>query len=147
VTLYYADTSAIIRAYFVDEDDHESLQELIFAGDDPVVTSEVTRVELASATVAAHRSGRIPEPTAILDLFDLDCRDEGAVALLRFDPEVVLPLARRLVTEHPLRTLDAIHLAVALGTATQLAAGEPVAILTRDKRQAAVATALGLPVR
>ena len=53
MTLYYADTSAIIRAYFVDEDDHESLQELIFAGDDPVVTSELTRVEFASATVAA----------------------------------------------------------------------------------------------
>jgi hypothetical protein len=52
--------------------------------------------------------------------------------------------AHTLVLEHPLRTLDAIHLAVALGDASELAAGEPVIFVTRDQVQAEAARALGL---
>ena len=44
----------------------------------------------------------------------------------------------------PVRTLDAIHLAVALTDARELAAGEPVSLVTRDKAQAAAAESLGL---
>jgi hypothetical protein len=40
--------------------------------------------------------------------------------------------------------LDAIHLAVALTEARDLAAGEPVSLVTRDKAQAAAAESLGL---
>lgn len=146
VTLFYVDTSAVIRAYFIDEEDHEPLQRLLFEGSHPVVTSELTRVEFASATAAAYRINRISDPDTVLDLFDVDCGDDGAIALLRLDPEVVLPLARSMVAEHPLRTLDAIHLAVALTAATQLAAGEPITVVTRDQRQRAAAVALGLAV-
>jgi len=147
VTLYYADTSAIIRAYFVDEDDHETLRRMLFEDSGPVVTSELTRVEFASATAAACRARRLSDPCPVLDRFDLDCGDDGVIAMLRLDPEATLPLARQLVTEHPLRSLDAIHLAVALTTATQLAAGEPITVITRDERQAAAAQAIGLSVQ
>jgi len=51
-----------------------------------------------------------------------------------------------MVTTHTVRTLDAIHLAVALTDATALAAGEPVVLVTRDQQQAAAARAVGLPV-
>jgi uncharacterized protein len=146
VTLLYADTSAVVRAYFADEDDHTALRKLLLRGVDPVVTSELTRVEFASAVGAAARKLRVAEPTPILDRFDLDCGEDGPLTLLRLDTKVVLPLARRLVSQQAVRTLDAIHLAVVLTDATALAAGEPVVLVTRDTQQAKAATALGLSV-
>lgn len=146
MTLLYADTSAVVRAYFVDEAEHAELRKLLIGGPDPVVTSELTRVEFASAVSSASRALRVAEPRAVLDRFDLDCGEDGAFTLLRLDSQVVLPLARKLVSEQRLRTLDAIHLAVALTDATALAAGEPVMFVTRDNQQAAAAKALGLLV-
>jgi predicted nucleic acid-binding protein len=146
VTLLYADTSAIVRAYFADLDDHAELRTLLIRGADPVVTSELTRVEFASAVSAAARDRRVSEPGAVLDRFDLDCGEEGAFSLLRLDPGVVLPQARQLVCQQAVRTLDAIHLAVALTDATALAAGDPVVLVTRDRAQARAAAAIGLSV-
>jgi hypothetical protein len=78
------------------------------------------------------------------DRFDADC--QGPLTVLALDTARTLPLARQLVRSHPLRTLDAIHLAVALTDATERAAGDPVALITRDPAQADVAGAVGLVV-
>ncbi len=144
MSVLYADTSALVRAYFADEPDHDELSRRLLEGEETVVSSELTRVEFASAVSMAARSQRLREPALFLDRFDADCADGGPIALLRFDPESVLPLAFRVVTEHDLRTLDALHLAVAATSATELAAGEPVILITRDDRQAAAAAAMGL---
>ncbi len=92
----------------------------------------------------AARVGRLRKPRLFLDRFDADCSNDGSIALLRLDPEAVFPLAYRLVTEHDVRTLDAIHLAVVSTSATELAGGESVVLITRDDRQAAAATSMGL---
>jgi hypothetical protein len=139
VSLFYADTSALVRAYFADEPDHEPLRDLLLEGVEPVVTSEVTRVEFASAVAAAGRAGRLSQAPMVMDRFDADCGDEGPLTLLRLDPEPVLGLAYELVRDHRLRTLDAIHLAVALTDAVDLAGGEKVTVITRDEEQAAAA--------
>jgi hypothetical protein len=115
-------------------------------GSDPVVTSELTRIELASAVHAAHRAGRLGEPGALLDVVDADCAESGPIALLRMQPEVVFGFAADLLARFPLRTLDALHLAVAQTTATQLSGGEPIALVSRDDRQRAAAEALGMPL-
>jgi uncharacterized protein len=145
VTVVYADTSAIVSAYLADEVDHEALSALIFDGADAVVTSELTRVEFASALAAARRAGRLDRVDGLADRFDLDCGDEGPLSLLRLDPGVVLPMAHDLVRRHRLRTLDAVHLAVALTSAAAL--GDEVVVLTRDTRQAEAAEELGLSTR
>lgn len=144
--MFYADTSALVRAYFAKEPDHEPLRQLLLEGSDPVVTSELTRVELASTVAAAARGGRLKEPAVVLARFDADCGDDGPLTLLRLDSATVLPLAYRLVDEHPLGTLDAIHLSVARTDAAALAAEEPLTVVTRDTRQADAARALGMPV-
>lgn len=146
MTLLYADTSAVVRAYFVDEPDHDRLRAVLLEGPDPVVTSELTRVEFASAVSAAGRGGRLSEPRVVLDRFDADCGDDGPLSLLRLDPEPTLGLAYRLVSEYRLRTLDAVHLAVALTDAAELAAGQPVTLVTADTDQEAAAQASGLAV-
>jgi uncharacterized protein len=144
VSVLYADTSALVRAYFVDEPDHEPLRHLLLAGTDPVVTSELTRVEFASAVSAAHRAGRLRTPQVVLDRFDGDCHDDGPLTLLRLAADQVLPVAYRMVTEHRLRTLGALHLSVALIDATSLAGGDQVTVVTRDLDQAKAARAAGL---
>jgi len=127
-----------------DEPDHNELRRQLLEGVEPVVTSELAYVELTAAIAAAGRAGRLRRPTLFLHRFEADCSDEGPIALLRLEPERVLDRARGLLVEHPLRTLDAIHLAVALLTAMELAAGEPLVFVTRDADQASAATALGL---
>ncbi len=142
--VHYADTSAVVGAYLANEAEHTELSAILLEGDRPVVTSELTRVEFASAVAAAGRAGRLRRPRVLLDRFDRDCNGNGPFTLLALHPAAVLPLARRLVREHAVRTLDAIHLAVALTDAVDLAAGEPVSMVTRDRAQAAAAESLGL---
>lgn len=144
--LRYVDTSALVRCYFPDEPDHAELRALLLEAVEPVVTSELTRLELASAVHAAHRAGLLPDPVELLDAVDTDCGEDGPIALLRLQPDSVFGLAADLVARYPLRGLDALHLAVARSTAGELAAGEPVVLVTRDHRQAAAAAALGMPV-
>ena len=116
----------------------------LLEGDEAVVSSELTRLEFASAVSAAARTGRLRNSRLFLDRFDADCGKDGPIALLRLDPETAFPLAYRLLTQHDLRTLDAVHLAVASTSATALAAADSVVLVTRDERRAAAAAAMGL---
>lgn len=142
--MLYADTSAILRAYFVDEAEHEELRALLTGGD-RVVSSELARVELASAAAAAVRAGRLRRADRLLARFDAEWRSDGLLTLLHLDPAVALPRAYQLVLEHRLRTLDAIHLAVALDAGRELA-GDELLFVSRDGHQADAAAALGLAV-
>jgi uncharacterized protein len=146
VSLLYADTSALVRAYFVDEPDHAQLRERLLESDEPVVTSELARVELASAIRAAAESGRLRRPGGVLARIDADCEESGPLALLRLRPDAILGSAYSLVLQHRLRTLDAIHLAVALEECPTLAGDDDVVFVTRDKNQATAAAAVGLAV-
>jgi predicted nucleic acid-binding protein len=146
VTSIYADTSALIRAYFADEPDHLELRALLLEGDAAVLTSELARVEFASAVMAAARSGRLPTGGDLLRRFDADCGDGGPIALVRLEAEALLPVARDLVTRHALRTLDAIHVAAALAEIPALPEGDDLIFVTRDRAQAQAAHDLGLSV-
>jgi hypothetical protein len=147
LTLLYADTSAILRAYFADEPDHATLRAILLEGGDPVVTSEVARVEIASAVRAVARAGRLPTWRQLLARIDADCAGTGPLTLLALRPEIILPTARGLLLEHRLRTLDALHLAVAIEEVPALAYGAQVAFVTRDEGQAAAAVAVGFAVQ
>lgn len=143
----YADSSALVRAYFEDEDEHQSLRDLLLESGEQVITSEIARIEIASAVQSAARAGRIPDAEALEQSIEIDYDVGGPLVLLDLDARITLPVAQKLVREHRLRTLDAIHLAVALGDARALADGEEVVLVTRDDDQAAAARALGLAVR
>jgi predicted nucleic acid-binding protein len=145
VSLYYADTSALARAYLSDEEDHPALRELLLESDHPVLTSELATVELMAAMTAAERAKRIPDAAAVMRQIDADVSGDP-VALVSLDPATVLPLARRLVDAHPLFAVDAIHLAVALADAPSYARDRPVTLVTCDKRQRVAGRAEGLSV-
>ncbi len=145
--LLYADTSAILRAYFAGEQDHAVLRALLLEGEGPVVTSEIARVEMASAVRAAAAGGRLPRWRRLLARIDADCGEAGPITLLALRPEIVLPTAYSLVLGHRLRTLDALHLAVAFEECPALAGGGEIAFVTRDRGQAAAAAAVGFAVQ
>ncbi len=146
MTLLYADTSAILRA-FADEPDHAGLRALLLDSDEPVVTSEIARIEMASAVRAAAKPGRLRRWRGLLARMDADFGEGGPITLLALRPERVLPVAYKLVLEHRLRTLDATHLAVAIEECPRLAEGGDFVFVSRDADQARAAGALGLAVR
>ncbi|UOX88614.1 type II toxin-antitoxin system VapC family toxin [Amycolatopsis sp. FBCC-B4732] len=145
MTVFYADTSAVVGAYLTDEPDHAELRKLLIDGDHRVLTSELTRLEFASAITAAKRTGRIPDARRFLDQFDEDART--VLGIIPLEPPRIFAAARRLVTEnYPVRTLDAIHIAVAMHDTAELTGGEPVTFVTRAERQADAAKANGFEV-
>lgn len=147
MSLLYADPSAIVRAYFADEPDHPELRAMLLEGPEPVVVSEIGRVELASAVMSAARSGRLPAWRRLLDRIDADCGIHGPISLLALRSDVIMPVTHRLVIDHRLRTLDAMHLAVAIEECPALASDNVVVFVTRDELQAEAARELGLAVR
>jgi predicted nucleic acid-binding protein len=148
MTALYADTSALVTAYLHDEPEHREFRELLLEGDALVLTSDVTRIEFAGALTAARRTGRIPDPSPVLAHFDGFASPKGGLVLIPFKGKSVIPAARRLVIEnYPLRTLDAIHIAVAMHDTAELTGGAPVTFVTRDDRQADAAKANGFEVR
>jgi hypothetical protein len=112
-----------------------------------VVTSELARLELASAVRAAAASGRLPRWRPLLARIDEDLSERGPVQLIALRAEVIVPAAFRLILEHRVRTLDALHLAVALEDGPDIADGLEVVYVTRDAEQGAAAGALGFAVR
>jgi predicted nucleic acid-binding protein len=147
VTVLYGDPSAIAGAYFSDESGHADLRNMLLLGDEPVIMSEIGRIEVASAIVAARRADRITDSTPVLSRFEADCRPGGPLKLLALRSSTVMARAHQLVIDHPLRALDAIHLAVALEDGLGLAGDDGLAFVTRDRAQAAAAVALGFEVR
>ena len=144
MSLIYADSSALVRAYFPDEPDHADMRTLLLEGNEPVVTSEIARLELASAARAASSGGRLSRWSELLARIDLDLAEGGPIGPIGLRPDLILPAAYRLVVEHRLRTLDAIHLAVCVEECPAFAGDDTIIFVTRDRKQAAAARALGL---
>lgn len=145
--VHFLDSSFLARAYLRDEAGHEEARALL-SGDDELLASELARIEVARAIASAHRKGRLP--TRIRD--DLlaevgrDLSPEGAIEAIVLDPEPTLARARELVIEYAVRTLDAIHLAVAEREGRALAEPDELVFATRDEGQRKAAQKLGLRV-
>src|SRR5712692_2929377 len=147
MSLLYADTSALARVYVADESGHAELKALLFADQQPLVTSEIARLELASAMRAASRTGRVRNYADVLRGIDAHFAQGGPIDAIDLRPRLIFPLAHRLIIEHGLRTLDAVHLAVCVEECPALAGGDEIVFVTRDADQAKAARALGLEVR
>jgi predicted nucleic acid-binding protein len=138
--IVYVDSSQLVRAYLPDEDGYLEANGMLM-GEDALVTSTWTLVEVTSALSRAARGGR----ANLLDLlaaFENDTAVDGPVTLLRPDPAAVEARATEIVRAHAIRSLDALHLAVAELAAIPLASPEPCGFASRDKAQAEVAAKL-----
>ena len=140
MTWAYFDTSALVKRY-VDEAGRREVLQLLRRHQ--CVTSVVLPVEFRSALRRRTTDGsldarRIPE---ILKRF---AADREFWALIEVTSEV-LDVAEKLVADHPLRTLDAIHVASSQLFVARLASQHT--FVTADARQGAAASAIGLPTK
>jgi len=117
---------------------------LLLQSDEKVVTSEIARIEVARAVRAAARAGRTRRWQRLLARIEVEFRPGGRTQLLDLRPHVVFDRAYRLAIDEGLRTLDAIHLAVAIEECPAL--DDDVVFVTRDAEQASAARKLGLAV-
>jgi predicted nucleic acid-binding protein len=138
MTWAYFDTSVLVKRY-VDEAGRREVLRLLRRHQ--CVTSVVLPVEFRAALRRRTTDGsldarRIPE---ILRRFAVD---REFWALIEVTSEV-LQTAENLVTAHPLRTLDAIHVASAKLFADRLSMSE-LTFVSADTRQTAAAAAAGM---
>lgn len=138
----YADTSALVRMYLLDEAGSADLREMLLEGDARVITSELSRLELARSFRAAERARRIADAKPYLAAADSDF--SGPIDLVRLRARSVLRRALELILELRVGTLDSIHLAVALETSEMI--DDELVFVTRDREQAEAARALGFAV-
>ncbi|MDP9183358.1 MAG: type II toxin-antitoxin system VapC family toxin [Actinomycetota bacterium] len=105
----FADTSALVRLY-VAEPGHRDVRVL----GEPLLVSQLGRVEVPAAFWLKHRIGELPpvEAAGLVATFETDWHgDRFAVVLPSAE---VLEAAARLVGVHGLRAYDGVQLATAL---------------------------------
>lgn len=138
--MIFLDTSALVCLYVVEPGTPALLQHL--GPDRRLAVCDLAWVELHSAFARRAREGRLAERPrqSVLSRFRADW---PRYASLPLDMDL-LRRAALLVERRALRSLDAIHLAAALGLALELRSPLPFASL--DQRLCRAAAAEGLPL-
>jgi len=136
----YWDTSALVTLAVEQPFSAQAREYLL--GDTEVVTCWLTRVECASAVARLARYGQLVGP-AVADAWSTLASMDETLDELGLTEEIRQE-ALRLVTVHPLRAADAIHLATALASADSKPNGHE--FVTFDRRLAQAARLEGFTV-
>jgi predicted nucleic acid-binding protein len=137
----YFDTSALVKRY-VDEPGRREVQQLLRQHD--CVTSAILPVELRSA-LRRRVAERTLDSSRVSEILKRVASDRAYWTVVEVGAEV-LSGAEALVSVHPMRTLDAIHVASAQLLATRLSIAD-LMFVSADIRQTNVASAIGLETR
>ena len=137
----YFDTSALVKRY-VNEAGRGDVLQLLRRHD--IVTSAILPVEVRSALRRRASEGTL-DAARVPEILRHVATDRAYWTLVGVGSEV-LAAAEVLVATHPLRTLDAIHVASAQVFRTRLATPEFI-FVSADSRQSAAAVAVGLTAR
>jgi predicted nucleic acid-binding protein len=137
---YYFDSSVLVSLYLKDTNSERAIKAVERTSGAPLFT-QLHAIEITNATQLAHFQKRISSDQSISALSAIDADIEsGALERAHLHWSVTirtaLDLSRRFSAKYGCRTLDLMHLAAA----TTLKADK---FITFDKRQTAVAAALG----
>ena len=137
----YCDASALVKRY-VDEPGRRQVQQLLWRHD--CVTSAILPVELRSA-LRRRVAERTLVSSRVSEILRRVAGDRAYWTVIEVGTEV-LSGAEALVSVHPLRTLDAIHVASAQLFAARLSMLD-LHFVSADQRQTDVAKAIGMTTR
>ncbi len=137
----YFDTSALVKRYVSEPGRREVLQLL---RRHQLVTSAILPVELRSALRRRTSEGTV-DATRVPEMLRRVAADRAYWTLVAVGSEV-LAGAETLIAAHPLRTLDAIHVASAQLFRSRVTTPEFI-FVSADERQTAAAVAVGLTAR
>ena len=136
----YCDSSVLVKRY-VREPGRRRLLNLL--RERSCVSSTLAPVEIRSAFRRRVNEGSL-DVTRLPVLLEHLAADRSHWTLVTVGPEV-LAVAETLAATHPLRTLDAIHVASAQLFSARIPA--PLLFASADRRQTDAAEAMGLTVR
>ena len=137
----YFDTSALVKRY-IDEVGRRQVLQLLRRHE--CVASAVLPVELRSALRRRVAEGTL-EAARVPEILKRVSADRAYWTLVEVGAEVLAD-AGKLVAVHPLRTLDAIHVASAQVFAAGVSASD-LMFVSADKRQTEAAAVIGLTTR
>lgn len=137
----YFDTSALVKRY-VDEGGRREVLQLLRRYD--VVTSAILPVELRSALRRRLSDGTL-DATRVMAILPRLASDRAYWTLVEIGTDV-LTAAEALIATHPVRTLDAIHVASSQLFRARLSIPE-LLFVSADRRQIEAARAVGLAVK
>ena len=137
----YFDTSALVKRY-VDEAGRREVLQLLRRHE--CVASAVLPVELRSALRRRVTEGSLGS-ARVSEILKRVAADRAYWTLVAVGTEV-LGAAEKLVAAHPLRTLDAIHVASAQVFAAGVSESD-LMFVSADKRQIEAAAVIGLATR
>jgi uncharacterized protein len=141
--LIYVDSSVLARAYLHDERGHHEARALV-EGPAFLVTSSLTVIEVTSALMRATQAGRAADVDVLLERFEFEISSDGPVTLISGDQMMLETTALQIARTYAIRTLDALHLAVADLSARPLAGDdEQLAFASRHDTQREAAAQLG----
>lgn len=136
----YFDTSALVKRYVEEAGRREVL---VLLRRHECVTSVLLPVEVRSALRRRVSDDTLDE-ARVPDIMTRLATDRAFWALVEVTGDVV-SAAETLVSSHPLRTLDAIHVASAQLFASRIGPA-PLRFVSADARQTTAAAALGLSI-
>ncbi len=136
----YLDSSALVKCYAMEAGSLDTID--LIGQADMVVTSAVTRVEVASGLARAVRMGSLSARGAHAAYADFAGEVEAIIQVPLTD--AIVTRAQGLVWEHGLRGYDAIQIASAL--AWQQRIGSRVTLATFDARLAQAAGESGIVI-
>jgi predicted nucleic acid-binding protein len=137
----YFDTSALVKRY-IDEVGRRQVLQLLRRHE--CVASAVLPVELRSALRRRVTEGTL-EAARVPEILKRVSADREYWTLVEVGREVLAD-AEKLLAVHPLRTLDAIHVASAQVFATGVSESD-LMFVSADKRQTEAAAVIGLATR
>ncbi|MBA3871139.1 MAG: type II toxin-antitoxin system VapC family toxin [Anaerolineae bacterium] len=129
MTAYFLDTSALAKRYLVETGSGWIKSFFLPTLNQVIVISELTPVEMFSLLARRQREGYISPQDAAAFQADFWVHFEKQYLVVNLESPILLQ-ARSLVTNHKLRTLDAIQLASAAHATNIL--GEPLTFLPGD---------------
>lgn len=137
----YFDTSALVKRYIKEAGRRDVLQLL---RRHEVVTSAILPVELRSALRRRVSEGAL-DGKRVTQILDRVATDRAYWTLIEVAGDV-LTVAETLVATHPVRTLDAVHIASAQIFKNRLSIPD-LLFVSADQRQAHAASAAGMAVK
>jgi len=137
----YFDTSVLVKRY-VDEAGRREVLRLLRRYD--VVTSAIVTVELRSALRRRVAEGGLDEER-VPEILKRVAAERGFWASIDVSRDV-LSAAETLVATHPVRALDAVHIASAQLFAARIALPDLI-FVSADARQTTAAAAVGMTTR
>lgn len=140
MSAFFVDTSALAKRYIAEPASAWVIEWIVPDSGHTIVVSELATVEIFSLLSRRQREGSLTGEhlSALQAVFLLHMEQEYLVTPV---DRALLKHASQLVTRHPLRTLDAIHLASAHFAASIL--NGPMRFVSGDKTLLAAAAAEG----